>query len=106
MTTLAAMELLYHVRGLPRIKCADLLYVPFPDTAGGTRAIQLKVGYTDADFNTFLDALDFSYDSGYGTQELYGNIWFEDDTWSERGEYDGSEWWEYHCMPKIPADLT
>lgn len=39
-------------------------------------------------------ALDFDYDSGYGGQELFGHIWYADGTWSNRGEYDGSEWWE------------
>lgn len=65
----------------------------------------LKVGYTEEDFNSFLKRLDFKYDSGYGGQELYGMIWYEDGTWSERGEYDGSEWWDYRAVPSIPEEL-
>lgn len=42
------------------------------------------------------------YDSGFGIQELFGTIWYTDGTWSERGEYDGSEWWEHRERPKIP----
>ena len=42
-----------------------------------------------------LSRLDFEYDDGYGAQELFGCIWYIDGTWSERGEYDGSEWWEH-----------
>ena len=42
------------------------------------------------------------YDSGFGIQELFGTIWYTDGTWSERGEYDGSEWWEHRKRPKIP----
>ena len=49
-----------------------------------------------------LPLLDFYYDNGYGGQILYGNIWYTDGTWSERGEYDGSEWWAYKCCPEIP----
>lgn len=66
----------------------------------------LKVGYTGEDYNNFLTRLDFSYDSGYGGQELYGMIWYEDGTWSERGEYDGSEWWDYRAVPSIPEELS
>ena len=28
-------------------------------------------------------------------------IVFEDGTWLERGEYDGSEWWEYKQKPTL-----
>mgnify|MGYP000630626643 CR=1 FL=1 len=49
--------------------------------------------------------LDFEYDSGYGGQNLFGTIWYEDGTWSERGEYDGSEWWEHRERPQIPEEL-
>ena len=50
--------------------------------------------------------LDVEYNTGYGGQELFGNIWYEDGTWSERGEYDGSEWWEHKVCPAIPKGLT
>ena len=46
-----------------------------------------------------LPQLDFEYDAGYGGQFLFGYIWYADGTWSERGEYDGSEWWEYKKRP-------
>jgi hypothetical protein len=29
----------------------------------------------------------------------------EENTWLERGEYDGSEWWEHNKCPKIPEGL-
>jgi prophage pi3 protein 38-like sequence len=41
------------------------------------------------------------YDSGYGTQEWSGWISFQDGTWLERAEYDGSEWWSYKSCPKL-----
>ena len=50
---------------------------------------------------TSIDQLDFSYDSGYGTQKLFGVVYFNDNTWLERGEYDGSEWWEHITTPTL-----
>ena len=64
----------------------------------------LKRRFTSDEFENFLKLLDFEYDSGYGTQELFGNIWYSDGTWSEREEYDGSEWWSHKHSPKIPKE--
>ncbi len=50
--------------------------------------IRLNVGFSDSNFETFLKTIDFNYQPE-----------------SERGEYDGSEWWEYQAMPKIPKEL-
>jgi len=50
-----------------------------------------------------LPQLDFEYDEGFGSATLFGNVWYTDGTWSERGEYDGSEWWEHKRCPEIPA---
>ena len=52
-----------------------------------------------------LPLLDFDYDDGFGVQELFGYIWYTDGTWSERGEYDGSEWWEYKKIPDQDIDI-
>jgi len=46
--------------------------------------------------------LNFDYDDGFGTQYLEGTIWYSDGTWSDRCEYDGSEWWSYRSCPPIP----
>lgn len=48
-----------------------------------------------------IDDLDFTYDNGYGGQELFGIVYFNDGTWLERGEYDGSEWWEHITTPTL-----
>lgn len=53
----------------------------------------------------FLESLDFEYNNGYGEQELYGTIWFEDGTWANRWEYDGSEGWVLASLPEIPLYL-
>ena len=65
----------------------------------------LPVGYTAELYKNFLDSLNFLYDDGFGSQELHGFIWYADGTWSERSEYDGSEWWEHKEPPKIPDVL-
>lgn len=46
-----------------------------------------------------LPLLNFKYDHGFGGQNLFGWVVFDDGTWLERGEYDGSEWWEYKQCP-------
>tara|TARA_B110000977_G_scaffold36886_1_gene49555 strand:- start:6714 stop:7034 length:321 start_codon:yes stop_codon:yes gene_type:complete len=61
----------------------------------------LKQNYNDIDYKEFISKLEFTYDSGYGCQELFGRIWFKDGSWATRGEYDGSEWWEHHTRPEI-----
>lgn len=41
------------------------------------------------------------YCNGYGVQEWEGWISFQDGTWIERSEYDGSEWWSYRSCPAL-----
>jgi hypothetical protein len=66
----------------------------------------LTTGYTKEEYNQFLKDIDFDYDNGYGGQELFGKIWYTNGTWSSRGEYDGSEWWDYNRCPDIPTYLN
>ena len=63
----------------------------------------LKPLYTKKNFEDFLKFLDREYDSGYGGQKLFGVIFCEDGVWMQRGEYDGSEWWEYKELPEKPT---
>ena len=93
----AKEEFKKHIEGSPRVVAVEILKDDFE--------VLLKVGYSKEEYLKFLDSLDFLYDSGYGCQELYGTIWYEDSSWSERGEYDGSEWWTYKTIPTIPNKL-
>lgn len=86
-----------HVERRPRIIAVEILKDDFE--------VLLKVGYSKEEYLKFLDSLDFLYDSGYGGRELYGTIWYEDGSWSGRGEYDGSEWGTYKITPIIPNKL-
>ena len=68
--------------------------------------IILKEGYTSEEYQEFLHRIDFDYDAGYGGQELFGTVWLmKPNTWLSRGEYDGSEWWEYNECPSVPDEL-
>ena len=97
----AKAEFLEHVGTRP-VLCADI----FTDTYGGSeKEHHLRLNYSEADFAKFLESLSFDYDDGHGGQELYGIIWYRDGSWSERGEYDGSEWWEHKKLPEIPNCL-
>ncbi len=89
-------ELLRYVNSGNEIKCALIEY--------NDRTFILKVNYTESEYVDFLNSIDFTYYSGYGGQELFGLVWFCNGTWLSRGEYDGSEWWNYNFLPKIPNE--
>jgi len=56
----------------------------------------------------FIDALDAlddhlgdRYDPGFGNQMVRGIIVFDNQSWLERKEYDGSEWWQRCSFPTV-----
>lgn len=48
-------------------------------------------------WDKFKEKANFWYDEGYGASKIATDliIYFNDNTYMIRGEYDGSEWWEY-----------
>lgn len=76
------------------------------DFADNRSVFNLTTGWDSNDFDIFINSLNFDYDSGYGSQNLFGIIWYKDGTWSDRYEYDGSECWDYHTCPVIPSELN
>ena len=102
--TNAKEEFLAAVEDKAAVKCVEIVFGDIYDPEE-TMHINLKVNHSLEDITTFLNELDFEYDSGYGGQLLFGTIWYTDGTWSSRGEYDGSEWWKYHSCPEIPESL-
>ena len=99
-------ELLDELVDKSKIKCAIIKhdeYCWLKDSINKT--FMLKLNYTEDDLESFYNELDFEYDGGYGTQLIYGTVWLEDGSWLERGEYDGSEWWEHKFLPPIPNEL-
>lgn len=58
-------------------------------------------GASNCKWQEFADNANFEYDSGYGGNEIHIHLKVVGkDWWLERGEYDGSEWWEYKKIPK------
>ena len=101
----ANTELLAHILNTTSNVKAAIISKSWDYISTDTEKAVLKVGYSSEDFKNFLDKIDFEYDNGYGCQELFGTIWYEDGTWSSRGEYDGREWWEYNFVPEMPDQL-
>lgn len=53
----------------------------------------------------FLELANIDYDNGYGGQEIASDlVLVGDGWWLERGEYDGSEWWEFKSPPVMPKN--
>jgi len=99
----AKQELLHRLEEpCARLLCAYIQYGA--DWEEPRTLITLKVGYDSEELESFLNKLNFDYDSGFGTQELFGVVWLEDGTWLSRGEYDGSEWWHQNKLPHIPIE--
>ena len=61
-----------------------------------------STGERTTDIQWFFNSIDFSYNDGFGCEfinqslVIVGNNW-----WLERGEYDGSEWWDFKTIPKL-----
>jgi hypothetical protein len=89
----AKTELLKHIKKR-EVEYIDIVYYP-----SYSEKEDKKITGT---LDEVIELLDFDYDDGYGKQYIVGTIWFKDGTWSTRGEYDGSEWWEHHERPNLP----
>ena len=91
----AKNELLDELNRLPGVKivCAEI------------ERATLITGYSSEEYEAFLRQLDFKYDNGFGSQNLYGTVWLDNGGWLERYEYDGSEQWEMKMLPEIPLKL-
>ena len=51
----------------------------------------------------FKVVADINYDNSFGHNEISsGLLVVGKDWWLERGEYDGSEWWEFKSYPAKP----
>ena len=92
----AKNELLRH------IKDREVIYVQIREIS--YRAFPLSQVSIEGSLDEVLPLMDFEYDAGYGSQELFGTIWYSDGTWSDREEYDGSEHWVYRKCPPLPKN--
>ena len=58
------------------------------------------------DIKTFWNLADTEYDDGYGAPKVATDLLIVGkDFWLERAEYDGSEWFEFRTMPKMPGRI-
>lgn len=112
MKTNAKVELLKIIAEIPfsTLKCANIYKQEDEFNDNFEHIIKeyssLSVNHTPLELEQFLNSLGtINYDNGYGGQKLFGTVWFEDDSWLERGEHDGSEWWEHKKTPTIPKEL-
>lgn len=97
----AKEEFLEHIECVSsNVKCVDITYQDCWHENLESKYI-LPVGYTEEEYKAFIDLLDFEYDG----QKLFGTIWYEDDTWSDRSEYNECECWLYNIYPEIPKEL-
>ena len=57
-------------------------------------------------WDKFKEKANFRYDEGYGSSKIATDliVYFNDDTYMTRGEYDGSEWWNYQVSKKFKKD--
>lgn len=83
------------------VKSIAFAKIAYSDDYGETStSIELHSNRTEQDERKFLETLAaIDYNEGYGSQELFGTIVFKNNTWLERAEYDGSEWWERRKLP-------
>ena len=98
------VEFLKHIADR-KVLCAEIIKGRYYLDPEDRYNFRLKPNYSEKDYKKFLRSLNFEYDNGYGGQELYGTIWYDDGSWSERGEYEGSEWWEHKKCPEYPSEL-
>ena len=89
-------------------KFEDIDFVNLPKLVFNEDGSINKSAMWDADYidGTIHDFLEYAkyfeeYDNGYGGAEVHLiYIIFKDKSWLQRGEYDGSEWWDYMKCPE------
>ena len=84
--------------------CADITYEE-GWRGENKEQITLTHPHTKEEAEAFFKALDFNYNNGFGSQELFGTVWLTYGVWLSRWEYDGSEGWQVNSCPHIPNHL-
>ena len=88
-------------------------------TSRNLTILKIEITYTTINWDdddtitkniTTLDDLNFDYDAGYGSQELFGVVYCKNSNnrpvWLTRGEYDGSEWWDINTIPEFYNNIN
>ena len=96
----AIIELLGHLTAIGK-QCVT--YVRIVYTGWDEELMKDAVTVFEGELGYVLPKLTFEYDSGFGHEYLAGSIiWFDDGTYSDREEHDGSECWSHHSTPELP----
>ena len=91
----AKEEILDHIRG----KDVEFLRVAYIERYG-EKGLRI-----DGELNDCVKLLDFYTMMVLAVKKLFGFILYKDGSWSEREEYDGSEWWVHRKPPTINTEL-
>lgn len=88
-------------------------------TSRNLTILKIEITYTHINWDdnttitkniTTLDDLNFDYDAGYGSQELFGVVYCKNSNnrpvWFTREEYDGSEWWDINTIPEFYNNIN
>jgi len=94
------LEILIKETGL-QIKCAQSA-----TNEKMENPINLKIGYTQNEYNNFMDSLDVAYNDLDIYNNIFGTVWFDDGSWITRTYYNGEVMWEHFTKPDIPECLT
>lgn len=102
----AKEEFIFHVKNKTVISAIITDYkVQFRvNIKSKTKNIILRHNFVKEDWNSFTSALDFEYDnSDRKYQQVFGYIWYDDESWSERDTYAGysDEWWAHKSKPTM-----
>ena len=88
---------------IPKLKAAKITFTKGSYYSEEHICFNLYSDHTEEELQEFLKSMAFNYHNGYGGQELFGTLWLKDNTWVERGEYAGSEWWDHRVIPELPT---
>jgi hypothetical protein len=89
-----------------KVKCITMYkVVSIPGDNGRPIIINydLPIGYTEREWELFLQFLDFEYD--VSRQLVDGTIWFDNGLWAVRNDTKNDQWWTMRAVPNIPKKL-
>ncbi len=99
----AKQEFILSVRD-HQVLCAKICFDPqLPNRS--CKHINLAKGFTSEDYDSFMEELNFGYDSVRGIQELFGIIWLKNGDWFERFAEGGLEFWLLKTCPDKTKSL-
>ena len=80
---------------------SDVSFCELSDKSWNRKDKKWEYSFQHFSFDIFKKLADFVYNCDFGGANINESlkIVFNDKSWLERGEYDGSEWWELRKCP-------